>query len=103
MRQRHIEVKLLWVQKAVRRRWLRVIKFPGTKNPTDILIESKSINGIRRLAGIGVSIRWEKLPDASVAHKSCAWRPNPTGQAVERGDGSFRFNWVGKFPGLPRS
>ena len=32
-RQRHIEVKLLWVQEAVRRRRFRIIKIPGTTSP----------------------------------------------------------------------
>ena len=59
-KERDIEVKLLWVQEAVRRKRLRIIKILGTTNPADILTKPKSMDDIRaRLAGIGVSIDWE--------------------------------------------
>ena len=34
---RHMDVRALWVQRAVRERGLRVLKVPGNANPADLL------------------------------------------------------------------
>ena len=33
---RHIEVKDLWLQEAICRSWLKVVKMKGEENPTDV-------------------------------------------------------------------
>ena len=43
-KQRHLEVKRLWVQEAVRRRWFRIVKILGTTNPADNLTKPNSID-----------------------------------------------------------
>ena len=55
---RHMEVKFLWLQEAVKNNKIEVRKVPGTSNPADILTKPKSYReGADLLEGIGVHIR----------------------------------------------
>ena len=43
---RHLEIKFLWLQEAVRRGRLRLAKIPGAINPSDVLTKPLSIRDI---------------------------------------------------------
>ena len=54
---RHIEVKWLWLQKAVADGRFRLVKLVGTENPADVLTKYKSLAESRdllRQVGIGL-------------------------------------------------
>ena len=54
---RHIEVKWLWLQKAVADGRFRLVKLVGTENPADVLTKYKSLTESRdllRQVGIGL-------------------------------------------------
>ena len=83
---RYMEVKLLWVQEAVRRRRFRIIKILGTTNLTDVVTEPKSIDDIRpRLAGVGFSILGEVTRRKICPERLCAHVPGgPTSGSGRR-------------------
>ena len=55
---RHMEVKFLWLQEAVKKRGLEVRKIPGDVNPADILTKPKSVREVAPLLrAVGVHIR----------------------------------------------
>ena len=50
---RHMEVKFLWAQEAVKLQRVEVRKIPGVKNPADVLTKPKSANDqFEKLAAI---------------------------------------------------
>ena len=55
---RHMEVKFLWLQEAVKNRRIEVKKIPGTLNPADALTKPKSRREVADLLeGLGVHIK----------------------------------------------
>ena len=68
-RVRHVEVKYLWIQEAVRAGRPVVEKIPGKENPPDMLtkpISSREVKERRLLASIGGEVRrrsWADIVD----------------------------------------
>ena len=57
-RVRHMEVKFLWLQEAVKNRGIEVRKVPGTLNPADVLTKPKPVKEVAELLeGVGVYIK----------------------------------------------
>ena len=58
-RTRHIEVRYLWLQEAVRKRKLEIRKIRGELNPADALTKPKGLADLKGLLG-RVNIRMEE-------------------------------------------
>ena len=51
---RHMEVKFLWAQEALRRKLFQVRKIAGARNPADVLTKALSMNDMRgKIESIG--------------------------------------------------
>ena len=56
---RHVEVKFLWVQDAVRAKRIKIMKVLGTLNPADILTKPKShteMNTLLKIVGANLEL-----------------------------------------------
>ena len=86
---RHMEVKFLWLQEAVKNRGIEVRKIPGDVNPADVLTKPKSVKDVAvLLEPVGVRIRGRR-------------EDGPSGDGwpgVERVQGLAALPWESRLP-----
>ena len=87
-RVRHMEVKFLWLQEAVKERRVEVKKVPGTENPADVLTKPKSYGEMAGLLDrVGVHVRSRQPPRTRMGSVSmrCHGHPLEGSAPVRRG------------------
>ena len=81
---RHIEVKWLWLQKAVADGRFRLVKLVGTENPADVLTKYKTLAEARELLRpVGVELVGRSVPEQmgeNGDHSSGGWIRLSAGQ-----------------------
>ena len=59
---RHMEVKFLWAQEAIRRKLFEMRKITGERNPADVLTKAMSMVEMKeKIESIGDSSQWQRL------------------------------------------
>ena len=85
---RHIEVKWLWLQKAVADGRFRLVKLVGTENPADVLTKYKTFAEARDLLrSVGVGLVGRSSRDSTEENggpSSCGWLCLGSGQRCLR-------------------
>ena len=65
---RHLEIKFLWLQEAVRRKKVVLSKVRGDVNPADVLTKPKSLDGMKQLLGFSCIDWCDSAPVNDVSH-----------------------------------
>ena len=76
---RHVEVRWLWLQKAVADGRFKLAKIPGTQNPADILTKYKTLAEVQEVMRpinvevVGEMSRWGREENGDPSQESIGW------------------------------
>ena len=68
---RHVEIKFLWLQEAVRKKKVVLSKVRGDVNPADVLTKPKSLDDMKQLFGFSCIDCCDSAPVNDVGHFLC--------------------------------